>query len=87
MDFNIDYSNAILPNDILKKKGLEYLSTGILIPFTSEDANGLLLVEAALNSGVLETNMKFSNGSTMLINASVLPDFKTWFFNNRNTYF
>lgn len=58
-----------------------------LIPFTNEDALGMLQVKAAFEMGVTGTNIEFSNGTIMPISSESFPAFAAWFVQKRNGYF
>jgi hypothetical protein len=69
----------------LKRIGANY--KGYQIPFTNEDAIGIMQVYRAFQLGITNTNIKFSNGTTMPIASKDFNEFDTWFANNRNSYF
>ena len=68
-----------------KITGREY--NGYMIPFTSEDAVGLLQVSAAFELGIQNTNIEFSNGTKMPITKDEFPAFAAWFVEQRNSFF
>lgn len=70
-----------------KTTGLEYGTTGVVVPFTSDDAIGVLQVKAALEMGVTSTNIVFSNGQTLPMAAADFTEFATWFAQQRNAFF
>jgi len=70
-----------------KTTGLEYASTGVIVPFTSDDAIGLLQVKAAFELGLANTVIKFSNGQSLDMVAADFPAFATWFVTERNKFF
>lgn len=57
------------------------------VPFMNEDAMGMLQVKAAFEMGVTATNIEFSNGIIMPMNAADFPAFVAWFVEKRNGYF
>jgi len=58
-----------------------------LVSFTTDDANGLMQYSLAIQHGVTNTVLKFSNGTTMPITDTDLPAFATWFVTQRNNFF
>jgi|GEM_PF-3807133 len=70
-----------------KLAGLKYASTGVTVPFTADDALGLLQVQAAFQLGLAKTVIKFSNGQSLPISALDFPAFATWFATERNKFF
>lgn len=57
------------------------------IPFKNEDAMGLLQVKAAFELGLTNTNIIFSNGTIMPIEAKDFMTFASWFVEKRNSFF
>lgn len=77
--------SAALIKAIEKKDGALY--GAFMVPFTNEDAIGMLQVKAAFEMGVTNTNIEFSNGTIMPMNVSDFPAFAAWFVEKRNGYF
>lgn len=57
------------------------------ISFTKEDGDGLVQIKSALELGLTQTNIHFSNGIKMPISSSDFPAFALWFVNKRNEFF
>ena len=74
---------------LLKMDGEDYDLNGTIykVPFTSEDANGLMQVNVAFTMGVPDTNIHFSNGTVMPIVAADFQAFASWFVTKRNSFF
>jgi len=72
-----------------KQTGKPYELNGIVyqVPFTVEDATGMLQVKAAFDLGLHFTNFHFSNGVIMPLHSSEFLDFALWFANERNNFF
>jgi len=70
-----------------KHIGEEYKDTGYVISFTSDDAVGLMQVNSAFQLGITDTNIVFSNGTIMPINADDFQEFAIWFTEKRNAFF
>jgi len=70
-----------------KRKGEVYAKTGVTVPFTSQDAMGLLQVKAAFELGAASTIMLFSNGQKLPMTAEDFPAFAVWFTQKRNSFF
>jgi hypothetical protein len=80
---------ALMDKRTLKKQGEDYDLNGTIykVPFTSEDANGLIQVNTAFTMGIPETTVHFSNGTVMPIVASDFQAFALWFVTKRNSFF
>ena len=70
-----------------KNTGLPYLDTGITVPFTNEDAMGVLQVKAGFEMGLTSTVLYLSNGSKLPLTDTEFPDFSLWFMTNRSEFF
>ena len=70
-----------------KNTGLPYLDTGITVPFTNEDAMGVLQVKAGFEMGLTGTVLYLSNGSKLPLTDAEFPDFSLWFMTNRSGFF
>jgi len=82
----------LTPEQILsqqKANGKDYDLNGTIykVPFTSEDANGLMQVNVAFTMGIADTNIHFSNGTVMPIVAADFQAFALWFVTKRNSFF
>lgn len=75
--------------DKLKVKyfGEMYADAEVLVPFTSEDAAGLLQVKAAFELGATDTTMVFSNGEKLPLTSETFPGFAAWFTQKRNSFY
>ncbi|MDD5159700.1 MAG: hypothetical protein PHI47_06580 [Sulfuricurvum sp.] len=63
------------------------LYDGVLIPYTNDDAMGLLQVKALFEMGGISTNIHFSNGAILPIVVADFPKFAAWFVEKRNGLF
>ena len=70
-----------------KNTGLPYLDTGITVPFTNEDAMGVLQVKAGFEMGLTSTVLHLSNNSKLPLTDVEFPDFALWFMTNRSGFF
>jgi len=82
----------LTPEEILsqqKADGEDYDLNGTIykVPFTSEDANGLMQVNVAFTMGIADTKIHFSNGTVMPIAAIEFEAFALWFATKRNSFF
>ncbi len=75
--------------DQLKVKyfGEEYGDSGVQVPFTSDDAMGLLQVKAAFELGADDTVMVFSNDQKLPLTPESFPAFAAWFTQKRNSFY
>jgi len=80
---------AKIDADRAKREGIPYALQGVeyLVPVTNDDAIGLLQVKSAFELGLTKTNIHFSNGTVVPINATDFEAFATWFVTERNKYF
>jgi len=69
----------------VKREGKDF--NGYQIPFTSDDAVGLLQVKSAFELGLDKTTIHFSNGTKMPITAEDFGDFAKWFVVERAKFF
>ena len=88
-DFRTDKEIADAVEQDRKTNGEDYDLNGTIykVPFTSEDANGLMQVNTAFAMGVVSTNIHFSNGVVMPIAAIDFEAFALWFVTKRNSFF
>lgn len=82
----------LTPEEILsqqKADGEDYDLNGTIyrVPFTSEDANGLMQINVAFTMGIVDTKIHFSNGTVMPIAAIDFEAFALWFVAKRNSFF
>lgn len=70
-----------------KTEGELYPGTNYKVSFVTEDANAIMQVKAAFEMGLSTTNIKFSNGTVMPIQATEFTDFAIWFVTKRNSFF
>lgn len=84
VELSVDESSAV-EKALVKTNGEDY--DGYMIPFTNDDAIGMLQVKAAFEMGVTATNIEFSNGTIMPMSAADFPVFSAWFVAKRNGYF
>lgn len=84
-------AKQVLENEITAKKqvGEPYELNNVVyqVPFTVEDATGMLQVKAAFDLGVSQTNFHFSNGVIMPLTAEDFYHFALWFAEKRNNFF
>ena len=78
---------AKIAKKLAKKTGKEYADTGVIVPFSAEDAVGLLQVKAGFEMGLQHTNIHFSNGQILPISAGEFNDFAVWFMTERARFF
>ena len=86
-DAIISEHNAKQSASEAKTSGKEYLSTGVIVPFKSDDAMAVLQVKAAFEVGVTSTVFKFSNGQQLPITQTEFAEFAAWFAAERNAFF
>lgn len=68
-------------------RGEEYAESGVMVPFRSDDALGLLQVKAAFDLGVSRTVIEFSNGQKLPMTPAEFPAFAKWFAEKRNSFY
>ena len=71
----------------LMVKGKEYLSTGVMVPFTSIDASALMQVKLGFELGITSTVIHWSNGEKSSITTNDLQPLLEWFSYERNSFF
>jgi hypothetical protein len=88
-DANLKAISDYNDRKVAMKTGSNYTLNGkdYLVSFTSDDANGLMQYSLAIQHGVTNTVLKFSNGTTMPITDTDLPAFGAWFVTQRNNFF
>ncbi|MGE4396054.1 MAG: hypothetical protein AB7D34_01215 [Sulfurimonas sp.] len=72
-----------------KQNGKIYTLGGVeyKVPFTKDDADGMLQVKAAFDMGLTSTNIHFSNGVVVPITTDDFLAFAVWFVEKRNSFF
>jgi len=88
----IELDHKSIDDEIASKKRDEEMLKGLKygnyqVSLTSQDGLALLQVKAAFDMGILETNIKFANGTIMPITSSTFADFAQWFVTERNKFF
>lgn len=84
--FEYEKTNEELNHD-RKYNGEIYEPKNTLVSFTKEDGMAMLQVKAAFELGEINTNIKFSNGAILNIDASEFMEFASWFVKKRNSFF
>lgn len=70
-----------------RRTGKIYEPWGIVIPFTSKDAAGVMNIHSLFSVGGTSTTMRLSNGVERIVYSNEFPDFIQWFMLERNNYF
>ena len=72
-----------------KNNGEDYSLNGTdyKVPFTKNDGDAIMQVNAGFQIGLVETKVHFSNGTIMPIKATEFQEFAVWFVNKRNSFF
>lgn len=61
--------------------------TDYMVPFTKNDGDAVMQVNAGFQMGLLETKIHFSNETVMPIKSTEFQEFAVWFVNKRNSFF
>ena len=77
---------AAIDLKLSKRAGFEY--NGVMVPATSEDAIGMLQLEAGFERmGMESSNFELSSGEVLPLTLAEWPDFKAAFFTFRASFY